>query len=59
LRRRRAEAGAEATEEVTMHFRKLVALLAIFLVLTRPLPEEPPEAQAAGAIQEVSFGASD
>ena len=42
-----------------MHFRKFTSLLAILLVLTRPLPAEPLEVKAVGIVKEVPFSFSD
>ena len=42
-----------------MHFRKFISLLAVFLVLTRPLPAEPLEVKAVGIVKEVPFSFSD
>ena len=42
-----------------MHFTKLIALLAIFLVLTRPLPGEEPATQAMNSGPAASIGLTD
>ena len=42
-----------------MIFRKFLSLLAIFLVLTRPMPPDPLEVKAIGIVKEVPFSLSD
>ena len=42
-----------------MHFRKVFSLLAVFLVLTRPLPAEPLEVKAVGIVKEAPLSLSD